>query len=187
MTITSTLGGMDLMRSLTFRGFLTQYVKELSQEDTLSLKTLAREAENGNHRLAAPLVLYALATDKGASLLRSLGASAAADEMRRDMQAFSETDVEQLLSSGKAPREYMKVWQAFMVAKNAPERDKALKEAIRKKVLQMMQNGNCTNYRIYTDLKLNPGNVNSWLKNGDSSKVSYQNAERIMNYVMQQC
>lgn len=73
-----------------------------------------------------------------------------------------------------------------MVAKNAPERDKALKEAIRKKVLQMMQNGNCTNYRIYTDLKLNPGNVNSWLKNGDSSKVSYRNAERIMHYVMQQ-
>ena len=35
------------------------------------------------------------------------------------------------------------------------------------------------------ELKLNPGNVNSWLKNGDSSKVSYRNAERILNYVMQ--
>ena len=55
-----------------------------------------------------------------------------------------------------------------------------------KKVLQVLQNGSCTNYRIYTDLKLNPGNVNSWLKNGDSSKVSYRNAERILNYVMRQ-
>ena len=30
--------------------------------------------------------------------------------------------------------------------------------------LQKMKVGSCTNYRIYTDLKLNPGNVNSWLK-----------------------
>ena len=174
------------MRALTFKGFLTQYVKELSKANTLSLKTLAREAETDNYRLVAPLVLYALATEKSASLLRSLGDSAAADELRRVIQAFNEAGAERLLSSGKAPGEYMKVWDAFMVAKNAPERDKALKEAIRKKVLQMMQNGNCTNYRIYTDLKLNPGNVNSWLKNGDSSKVSYRNAERIMHYVMQQ-
>ena len=165
------------MRALTFKGFLTQYVKELSQTNTLNLKTLAREAEDGNYRLAAPLVLYALVTEKKDSLHRSLGSSVTADEMRRDLQAFSGADVEQMLSSGKAPRDYAKVWESFLVAKKAPERDKALKEAIRKKVLQTMQASNCTNYRIYTDLKLNPGNV--------SSKVSYKNAERIMNYVMQ--
>ena len=151
----------------------------------LSLKTLAHEAEEGNCRLAAPLVLYALATEKEAFFLRSLNSSATANEMRRDMQAFSETDVEHLLSSGKAPRDYLKVWEAYLVAKNAPERDKELKEAIRKKVLQRLQTGNCTCCRICTDLKLNPGNVNCWLKNGDSSKVSYRNAERILNYVMQ--
>lgn len=173
------------MRALTFKGFLAQYVKELSQANTLSLKTLAREAEEGNCRLAAPLVLYALATEKEAFFLRSLGSSATADEIRRDMQAFSEVDVEHLLSSGKAPQDYLKVWEAYLVAKNATKRDKALKEAIRKKVLQRMQTGNCTSYRICTDLKLNPGNVNCWLKNGDSSKVSYRNAERILNYVMQ--
>ena len=176
---------MNLMEALTFNGFVTQYLKELSQTNTLNLKTLAREAEDGNYRLAAPLVLYALMTEKAASLHRKLGSSATADEMRRDMQDFCGTDIEQMLSSGKVPRDYLKVWEAFLVAKKAPERDKALKEAIRKKVLQSMQASNCTNYRIYTDLKLNPGNVNSWLKNGDSSKVSYKNAERIMNYVMQ--
>ena len=179
------LEGVDLMRALTFKGFLTQYVKELSQTNTLNLRTLAREAEEGIYRLAAPLVLYALATEKEASLQRALGSSATADEMRRDMQAFFGTNVEQRLLSGKAPQDYTKVWEAFLVAKNAPERDKALKDAIRKKVLQKMQVGSCTNYRIYTDLKLNPGNVNSWLKNGDSSKVSCRNAERILNYVMQ--
>ena len=179
------LEGVDLMRALTFKGFLTQYVKELSQTNSLNLKTLAREAEEGNYRLTAPLVLYALVTQKEASLYRALGSSATADEIRRDMQAFFGTNVEQRLLSGKVPRDYTKVWEAFLVAKNAPERDQELKDAIRKKVLQLMQACNCTNYRIYTDLKLNPGNVNSWLKNGDSSKVSCRNAERILNYVMQ--
>lgn len=179
------LEGVDLMRALTFKGFLTQYVKELSQTNSLNLKTLAREAEEGNFRLTAPLVLYALVTQKEASLYRALGSSATADEIRRDMQAFFGTNVEQRLLSGKAPRDYTKVWEAFLVAKNAPERDQELKDAIRKKVLQLMQARNCTNYRIYTDLKLNPGNVNSWLKNGESSKVSCRNAERILNYVMQ--
>ena len=37
------------MRALTFKGFLTQYVKELSQTNTLNLRTLAREAEDGNY------------------------------------------------------------------------------------------------------------------------------------------
>ena len=55
---------MNLMGALTFKGFVTQYLKELSQTNTLNLKTLAREAEDGNYRLAAPLVLYALATEK---------------------------------------------------------------------------------------------------------------------------
>ena len=55
---------MNLTGALTFKGFVTKYLKELSQTNALNLKTLAREAEDGNYRLAAPLVLYALATEK---------------------------------------------------------------------------------------------------------------------------
>lgn len=173
------------MRALTFKGFLTQYVKELSQSNTLNLKSLANKATAGNYRLGAPLVLYAVVAGKEEALLRSLGTSDAADDLRGMMRDMSGKPVEETLASGNAPAECLKVWSAFQVAKAAPERDRELKDAIRKKVLQMMQAGGCTNYRIYTDLKLNPGNVNSWLKNGDSSKVSYRNAERIMTYVMQ--
>ena len=172
------------MRMLTLKGFLTLYVKELSKSNSLNLNTLAAEAEAGNYRLCAPLVLYAVSTEKADHLHRSLGSSSTADEMKRMLQELSGEPLEQLLASREVPREYIKVWEAFRVAKNAPEREKALKEAIRKKVLQQIQTGKYTNYRIYTDLKLNPGNINCWLKYGDSSKVSYRNAERIMNYVM---
>ncbi|WP_308564437.1 hypothetical protein [uncultured Faecalibacterium sp.] len=39
-----------------------------------------------------------------------------------------------------------------------------------------------TNYRIYTDLRLNPGNVNAWLKHNDSSKMSLDCARQIYKY-----
>lgn len=32
---------------------------------------------------------------------------------------------------------------------------------------------------------LNPGNINIWLKNGDSRKVSYDTAERMMRCLLQ--
>lgn len=172
------------MRMLTLKGFLTQYVKGLSKSNTLNMNMLAAEAEGGNYRLCAPLVLYAVSSGKIDHLLRSLGSSSVADEMRRRLREFSEGPLDQMLASEAIPRDYKKVWDAFHVEKNAPDREKALKEAIRKKVLQQIRAGKCTNYRIYTDLKLNPGNINCWLKYGDSSKVSYRNAERIMNYVM---
>lgn len=173
------------MRVLTLKGFLTQYVRELSQARTLRLKGLADEVAAGNYRLGAPLVLYAAVTEKEEALLRALGASDTADDLRGMLQELSGKAVEEALASGDAPADCLKVWRAFQVAKTAPDRDRELKDAIRKKVLQKMQDSSCSSYRIYTDLKLNPGNVNSWLKNGDSSKVSYRNAERIMNYVMQ--
>lgn len=50
------------MRELTFRGFLAQYVKQLSAEKTNSLYKLAAEAGSSNPRLREPLLLYAVYT-----------------------------------------------------------------------------------------------------------------------------
>lgn len=52
------------MRELTFRGFLTQYVKHLSVQETTSLYKLAKEASSTNPRLKEPLFLYALFSQK---------------------------------------------------------------------------------------------------------------------------
>ena len=58
------------MRELTFKGFLSQYVKELSYTGTVDLNTLTSEALNGNYRLRAPLLLYAVMNEKS-NLLKS--------------------------------------------------------------------------------------------------------------------
>lgn len=79
----------------------------------------------------------------------------------------------------------IKVWNSFQVRRNRPQNDDALEAAMREKILQLQKAKSCSNYRLYRDLKLNTGNINSWLKNGDSSKVSYQTAQRIITYVIQ--
>lgn len=38
------------------------------------------------------------------------------------------------------------------------------------------------NYKIYTGLGLNPGNINAYLKHGDLSNVSAKTADRIFEY-----
>lgn len=172
------------MRKLTFKGFLTKYVKELSYSNTLDLKKLAAEVGE-NHRLRAPLVLYAIATGKDALLQSCLQGVAEGDKLRNMLAAMRDCNLDQLLKDGQAPEEYLKVWNSFRVSNTATAREEELKAAMRKKVLQLLNEKQCSNYRVYRDLNLNPGNINSWLKNGDGNKVSYQTAERIVTYVVQ--
>ncbi len=46
----------------------------------------------------------------------------------------------------------------------------------------IMQKKGISNYRVYTDLNLNPGNANDFLRNGSLKKMSYQNVKRILEY-----
>ena len=173
------------MRKLTFKGFLTQYVKDLSYAGTTDLATLAEEATHNNFRLRAPLLLYAVKWEK-TDLLRSHFMKAdGAEELLHMLSSLEKIELEDALENGKLPEEYLKVWNSFKVRRDKPKNEEELKESMRRKILQLQQAKQCSNYRLYKDLKLNPGNINSWLKNGDGSKVSYQTASRIITYVMQ--
>ena len=173
------------MRQLTFKGFLSQYIKKLSYLNTLDIKKLANVAATDNPRLRAPLVLYAVVTEKAALLESCLQGNDSATDMVQALRSLSLSSIGQNLESRNMPEEYLKVWNSFLVARDAPKRDDDLKGAMRKKILSIQKEKNCSNYRVYTDLHLNPGNINSWLKNGDCTKVSYRTAERVMNYVLQ--
>ena len=60
------------MRELTFVGFLSRYVRDLSMSGTNSISKLAREADKANARLREPLLLYALFSDNSALLQKSI-------------------------------------------------------------------------------------------------------------------
>ena len=173
------------MRELTFKGFLAQYVKELSASGSVNIAALSDEAVAGNYRLRAPLILYAVTHGKAALLRSCLLKSGCSEELLADLDRFAASEPEDLLEKGLLPEEYLKVWNSFLVRRDRPRNEDHLKAAMREKIIRLQKAKNCSNYRLYKDLKLNPGNINSWLKNGDGSKVSYHTAERIISYVMQ--
>ncbi|MCR4607846.1 MAG: transcriptional regulator [Oscillospiraceae bacterium] len=171
------------MRELTFKGFLAGYVKGLSGSRTLDLTALAAEAADKNHRLRAPLLLYAVTHGKADTLRSNLIKQARSDELLNMLSRLEHTDIENVLETGALPEEYCKVWNSFKVKHDEPETEEQLKARMREKILRLQATKRCSNYRLYKDLALNPGNINSWLKNGDNRKVSYSTAQKIINYV----
>lgn len=173
------------MRELTFKGFLTQYVKQLSEQKTNSLYRLAAEAGGRNPRLREPLLLYAVYTQKEAVLLRAAKEPNLRAEYSRLVSQYSADTITELLSQESAllPAEYHKVWRSYQSCKHTGQAEEHTKELMRQKVRRLQEEKGVSTYRIYTDLKLNPGNVNAWLKHGNGKKVSLQTARRTLNYL----
>lgn len=173
------------MRELTFKGFLAQYVKRLSKSNTNSLYKLVEEASSDNPRLKEPLFLFALHSGKQTILLQATKDQSLFAEYQKMVSQYSAGQMMRLLEEKDSalPNEYHKVWSNFQTQKNRGQLDNHTKELIRQKILRIQEKSRASNYRIYTDLKLNPGNVNAWLKHGVADKVSLDMARRILGYV----
>jgi len=171
------------VRKLTFEGFLKQYVTELSGVQTASIHKLA-DCLQDNPRLKEPLYLHALAFDKVDLLLRYTVTSAVSAEYEQLSNLYSRAQMLLLLEkqSPELPEGYLKVWRSYCSVRDAVLVDNDTKELIHRRVLELQQKKKLTNYRLYTDLKLNPGNVNAWLKHNDSSKMSLDCARQIYKY-----
>ena len=172
------------MRELTFKGFLTSYVRQLSRTDTNSLYKLAAEAASDNPRLCEPLFLYAMYSGKLTVLLQATK-DAELRSVYKDMAQYTAEQMTTLLENGSPalPNEYHKVWRSYLSQKNRGQADDHTKELMRQKVKRLQDRYGVSNYRIYTDLRLNPGNLNAWLKHGHSDKVSLDTARRTLRYV----
>ena len=173
------------MRNLTFKGYLTQYVRQLALEETNSLYKLAAEAGSNNPRLREPLFLYAVYSQKEKVLLQATKEPTLYMEYRRMIDLYTLDVMTELLeqSSPLLPAEYHQVWRSYQSRKNRSQADEHTKELMRQKVKRLQEKKGVTTYRIYTDLKLNPGNLNAWLKHGDGGKVSLETARRTLRYV----
>ena len=54
---------------------------------------------------------------------------------------------------------------------------------MQKRIIEVQEEKGITNYNIYKTLNLNPGNVNAFLKNGDTGKVGLDTVRRILTFV----
>ena len=80
------------------------------------------------------------------------------------------------------PEGCLKVWRSYCSVRDAARADDHTKTLLHRRVLEMQAQKHLSNYRLYTDLHLNPGNVNAWLKHNDPRRVSLACARQIYLY-----
>jgi hypothetical protein len=175
------------MRELTFAGFLKQYVRSLSLSDTNGLYRLAAEAAFDNPRLREPLLLYALFTGKEQILLAATKSPELRWEYASLLEQYNRETMLQALHDGDPalPEEYVKVYRSYLSVKNGKQKDYHTKALMRTRIVRLQQEKGISTYRVYTDLRLNHGNMNAFIKHGDCSKVSLEAARSAVSYLEQ--
>lgn len=162
------------MRELGFNGYLEQYLKDISGDVSLSVSKLVKKAKK-NYRIVDPLILYCALTDK-----RELFNKRSKNKYKELIDSLT---VDNFLSDEYQNYNFSKIWDSYQHRVNVMDYNNVIKSRIRVNILKTMQEKGITNYRVYTDLKLNPGNINAFLTNADTSKASLDLVKRIYNYV----
>ena len=162
------------MRKLSFNSYLEQYLKDISGDVSLSVSKLVKKAKK-NYRILDPLILYCALTDK-----RELFNKRSKNKHKELIDSLT---VDNFLSDKYQNYNFSKIWDSYQHRVNVMDYNNVIKSRIRINILKTMQEKGITNYRVYTDLKLNPGNINAFLTNNDTSKASLDLVKRIYNYV----
>lgn len=171
------------MRELTFPGFLKSYVRELSLTHSTGVRVLAKEAAKRNFRLREPLYLYALFTGQIGLLQKSVRGTALATAYEGLPDDPTEMEKQFRAEPLNLPEGYRKVWHSYLTYKERGKRDEVTKELMRRQIVHLQAERGVSNYRLYTSLGLNPGNLNAWLKHGDGKKVSLKTARAVLDEV----
>lgn len=164
------------MRELSFKGYLQQQLCELSNYDSKSLYKFASLAES-NARFKNTLCLY-LNYYVSEKLKKQLCKKYS--YLKEECDRLNGVAVEDLALS-----EHKTIYDNYLNYKNRKKNDDKIKLLMQKRIVEMQAEKGITNYRIYKALKLNPGNVNAFLKNGDTGKVGLDTARRMLAFVNQ--
>lgn len=175
------------MRKLSLKTFLRRTLEALSERGQSAPYKLVRELEQ-NPRLLQPLCLYvAAAYDKAqqAKLLR-LSPQMAQEFRSSPFLSCSGTALEQALEQlTDSENGYYKLWRSYVSLRDRQKADDHTKLLIHRAVRALQAEKRVSNYRLYTDLHLNPGNLNDWLTHQNCSKVSLDTARKALQYLRQ--
>lgn len=157
------------MNKLTLIGYLKKYFNNERNLKTLSVRKLSDECLKNNIEMEY-VALYAVLMGKEYLCAKNVSLY---KECIKIMEAKNVREVSD---------KYNKIYEDYE-KKNIENQDDEFKQKIRNRILEIQSDKNISNYRIYTDLALNPGNVNSFLKNGNDKKLSLDVIRRIWKYV----
>ena len=167
------------MRKWTYKSFLRDYVSKLSYKDSLQLNKLLDEAEYENPRLREVLLLY---------MLENYGVELTMSKLH-DYHELNElySDYKESLLSGNYKSDmnnpFFKVYHSFKVKRDYPKNREEFKVKLLKRINEIKEDKEISNYQVYTRLNLNHGNINYALKHLDPTKISEENLKRIYDFV----
>ena len=173
------------MRELTFRGFLKQYVSALSFEGTNGLYKLAKEAASRNARLREPLFLYALISGKENVLLQATKDAKLREEYTKILELYDKELIQQAMVNGdpELPERYARVYNSYLRLKGRKKNKNYIKLLMRDRILELQRKKGVSTYRLYTDLKINHGNMNTFIKHGNCTGVSLETVRSAVTYL----
>jgi hypothetical protein len=137
-------------------------------------------------RVAEPLLLLAVVTDRTDELARHLDSRPALLDELALLDALVRAGELETALENEDPRlrsEYTKTWRSYVSRRDAHLRDARLKHLARERALELESTKDVTRYRMAKDLGLNPGNLHAFLAQGNVSKVSLDRAYQLVDYL----
>lgn len=161
------------MNKIKFVNYLKQYLLYVSKKETLSVHSLYKESKR-NARIIDPLILYCVFNGKTLILNKYT-----------NQYAYLYNDLLDCKFNFEKFKEYsfVKIYDSYCHKINQVKYDNKIKSQMRKNIILLQKEKHISTYRLYSDLHLNHGNVNSFIKNNDLSKLSLENVEKITNYL----
>ena len=173
------------MRPLTFKGFLKTYLQDLAGTSTTSLSRLVNLAQSENPRLREPLFLYAHAsnqTDRFIKLTKGTPQFKSAAKLAC-LYTWPELETALEAQDSSIPSGYRKAYNSYRSKRDHNKSNEHTKALMWQRILKLKQEKEVSNYRVYKDLNLNPGNANAFLKHGDTKKLSLPTARKTLAYL----
>jgi len=172
------------LRELTFNGYLKKYVRFLSIEKTNSIYKLAKEVPH-NLRLREPLFLYAYSVGKVDILLKATSNYSTCFRYSELVKQYTYEDLLIALEEmdEQLGWDYLKVYKSYCSRRDKSKTNTDTKVLIHKRIRCLQVEKGISNYRLYTDLNLNPSNTNAFLKHGNVGRFKMETAEKMLDYL----
>jgi len=158
------------MRHLSYIGFLKRELKEHSALHSTSIIRLTQELEAGNDSLKELLYLFAVESEQTEELFNEI----TSDALRTEYQA--------LQSKKTLPAEYRKIRKQYELVAGQLDQNRETIDKYRLKIIEMIETSNLNVYRICMMAGFNYGNVFTWIRNNNNSKVSLKKAEEVFYF-----
>jgi len=171
---------------LSFESYLKKYVMSLSQNKTQSLKKLLFEASTSNQRLVEPLILYIHFTDLNKTYSKFAFQCSEDFKMKYLQIKLNYPNKKELysdLENKKCSNEFNKVYASYLYQKNRKIVEDDLKNKMIQKIILLAREKQISRYRIAKELKLNPGNLNSFLNHHKTNALSMKKSLLLLNYL----